>query len=215
MVKLRFQRLGRAHRPFYRLVAVDARFKRNGRFIEQLGYMNPMASKGEKDLELKEDRIKYWVGVGAQPTDTVADLLSPRGLLSEKLQTQWDRRRAADLARGQARGAVKRAEAAQAALAELESDAEADLGPFLQEIGPLVEAAKTSANQAKVDAAGESATAAEAVLEKARAADAEAKQKKEAEEAAAAAAEAEAAASSEAEAADGEGEASADDAADS
>lgn len=206
MVKLRLQRFGRTHRPFYRLVAVDARFKRNGRFIEQLGWHNPMAASGEKDLDLNEDRIRYWVGVGAQPTETVADMLAPRGLLTPKLQAKWDKRRAADLARGQARGAVKKAEAAQTALAEMESDAETDVGPFLKEIAGHVEAAKTAANQAKPEQAMAAADQAEAVLAKAKSAEEEAQKKKADEEAAAAAAaEAEAAEAGDgAEAAEGE-----------
>lgn len=205
MVKLRFQRLGRSHRPFYRLVAVDARFKRTGRFIEQLGWHNPMAAEGEKNLELNEDRISYWIGVGAQPTDTVTDILGQRDLLSEKQKVRWERLRADARRRGEARSAVKRAETAQASLATLDSDATADLGQFLKDIAPHVEAAKLSAKQAKPDDATKSAEEAEAVLAAAQKAEEEAKAKKAAEDAEAAkAAEAEAAAS--AESAEGETE---------
>ena len=85
MVKLRFQRHGRTHRPFYRLVAVDARFKRNGKYLERLGWFNPTPGQGEQDVELNSERIKYWLGVGAQPSDTVRDLLAKHDLLTPKL----------------------------------------------------------------------------------------------------------------------------------
>lgn len=197
MVKLRFQRLGRSHRPFYRLVAVDARFKRTGRFIEQLGWHNPMAADGEKDLELNEDRIRYWIGVGAQPSDTVTTILAQRDLLSAKQKTRWERLRGEARRRGEARSAVKRAEAAQEALATLESDAVADLGQFLKDIAPHVESAKGFAGRAKPEDATASAEQAEAVLAAAQKAEDDAKKKQAEEEAAAKAAEEAAAAEAE------------------
>ena len=74
MVVLRMQRMGRAHRPFYRIGAMDKRSPRNGRVIENLGWYNPV-SNDEKQYEIKVDRVNYWLSVGAQPSQTVADLL--------------------------------------------------------------------------------------------------------------------------------------------
>jgi small subunit ribosomal protein S16 len=72
-VKIRLRRDGAKKRPFYHVVAADSRFARNGRFIEQLGYYNPIvAADAEPILVLKEDRIRYWLQVGAQPTDSAA-----------------------------------------------------------------------------------------------------------------------------------------------
>jgi small subunit ribosomal protein S16 len=68
-------RLGRPHRPFYRISAVDSRVKRDGAVIEQLGWYDPMAKGSEKQLELKVERIKHWIAKGAQPSETVTDLL--------------------------------------------------------------------------------------------------------------------------------------------
>ena len=82
-VKIRLRRDGAKKRPFYHVVAADARYARNGRFIEELGYYNPMVPRGvDSILVLKEDRVRYWLGVGAQPTDTAAALLKKQGLLA-------------------------------------------------------------------------------------------------------------------------------------
>ena len=74
-VRLRLKRMGRRHRPFYRVAAIDARAKRDGRVIEELGYYDPIASDQGKQLSLKADRIQYWLSVGAQPSDTVRRLI--------------------------------------------------------------------------------------------------------------------------------------------
>ena len=76
VVKLRLQRFGRKKRPYYRIVATDARKPRDGKPIEFLGTFDPLVDKnGNKKLRLKEDRVNYWLSVGAQPTDRVAKLL--------------------------------------------------------------------------------------------------------------------------------------------
>jgi len=62
-------------RPFYRVVATDKRNSRDGRFLEKLGYFNPVASGNEKRLELNMDRVEHWVSNGAQPSDRVASLI--------------------------------------------------------------------------------------------------------------------------------------------
>eukprot|EP00943_MAST-04B_sp_MAST-4B-sp1_P009587 g9587.t1 len=70
------QRFGRIRKPFYKIVAVDARKARNSQPIEYLGTWDPLVDKaGKKKLRLSEDRVKYWLTVGAQPSDTVAKLL--------------------------------------------------------------------------------------------------------------------------------------------
>lgn len=72
-VKIRLARGGAKKRPFYRIVAADARSPRDGRFLEKLGTYDPMAEKG--GVTLDRARIEYWMGVGAQPTDVVRRLL--------------------------------------------------------------------------------------------------------------------------------------------
>lgn len=84
-VKIRLRRDGQKKRPFYHLVAADERRARNGRFIEELGYYNPIvAADSEPKLVLKEDRIRYWLGVGAQPSETAAALLKKQGILPRR-----------------------------------------------------------------------------------------------------------------------------------
>ena len=73
MVKIRLKRMGMKKKPFYRLVVTDSRSPRDGRFIEEIGYYDPMTHPAE--IKVDNERAKYWLGVGAQPTDTVARLL--------------------------------------------------------------------------------------------------------------------------------------------
>jgi signal recognition particle subunit SRP54 len=79
MVKIRLKRMGMKKMPFYRLVVTDSRNPRDGRFIEEIGYYNPISEPTE--LKINEERAKYWLGVGAQPTDTVRGLLKKGGVL--------------------------------------------------------------------------------------------------------------------------------------
>lgn len=77
-VRLRLRRIGRKKIPIYQLVAADSRSPRDGRFIEALGLYKPLADPLE--FEVKEERVFYWLGKGAQPTDTVRALLSRKGI---------------------------------------------------------------------------------------------------------------------------------------
>ena len=78
MVVLRLKRLGRTHRPFYRVCAMDQRVACKGKAIEELGWYDPIAPE-ERQVSLKVDRIDYWLSVGAQPSRTVASLLRKAG----------------------------------------------------------------------------------------------------------------------------------------
>lgn len=75
------QRLGRHRRPFYRISAIDARTRRDGRVIEQLGWYDPTAADATKQMELNSDRVKYWLSVGAQPSDTVKAFFAKNNLV--------------------------------------------------------------------------------------------------------------------------------------
>ena len=76
MIKIRLQRHGARHAPFYRMVVAPSQSRRDGKFIEVLGTYNPQAHKREEELKLKIDRIDHWLGgVGAQPTDTAKSLI--------------------------------------------------------------------------------------------------------------------------------------------
>ena len=80
MIKIRMKRMGRTHRPFYRINAMDTRSPRDGRVVEQLGHYDPIESDESKQIVLKEDRIKYWLEKGAQTSETVGDILKKRGI---------------------------------------------------------------------------------------------------------------------------------------
>ena len=75
MVVIRLARGGAKKRPFYNLVVADSRDRRDGRFIERVGFYNPMAAGGEQPLRVATDRIAHWTGVGAQLSPTVARLV--------------------------------------------------------------------------------------------------------------------------------------------
>ncbi len=78
-VKIRLQRRGRRHRPFYAIVVADSRAPRDGKFIEKLGYYDPTTNPAT--IELNFDRALYWLQVGAIPTDTARSILSYKGVL--------------------------------------------------------------------------------------------------------------------------------------
>jgi small subunit ribosomal protein S16 len=69
------KRMGRKHRPYFRIVAIDARQPRDGRIIEELGSYDPMVKNTDERVKLKLDRVDYWTGVGAQPSENVAVLI--------------------------------------------------------------------------------------------------------------------------------------------
>jgi small subunit ribosomal protein S16 len=75
MVVIRLARGGSKKRPFFNIVAADSRNRRDGRFIERVGFYNPLASGKEESLRLVQDRLAYWEGVGAQLSPTVARLV--------------------------------------------------------------------------------------------------------------------------------------------
>ena len=77
MVKIRLRRIGAKKKPFYRIVVADSRNARDGRFIEEIGTYNPLASPGE--IKVDSERADYWIQKGAQPTDTVRALLKKAG----------------------------------------------------------------------------------------------------------------------------------------
>jgi len=82
MLKLRLSRGGTKKRPVYKVVVADSRFARDGRFIEKVGFFNPLVPKEKKErVGLEAERIKYWLGQGAQPTTRVARILGENELM--------------------------------------------------------------------------------------------------------------------------------------
>ena len=85
-VKLRLKRGGSKQRPFYRIVAADARSPRDGRFIDTVGTYNPIPSNYEVTID--EEKALYWLSQGAQPTDTVKSLLSQKGIMAKHAESK-------------------------------------------------------------------------------------------------------------------------------
>lgn len=79
MVKIRLKRMGAHKKPFYRVVVADSRAPRDGKFIEEIGYYNPLTDPA--DIKIDEEKAKKWLGTGAQPTDTVRSLFKKTGIL--------------------------------------------------------------------------------------------------------------------------------------
>ena len=80
MVKIRLQKLGRRNRSYFRIVVTDARVKRQGTYLEKIGQYDPIETTPEKALKLNAERIKHWMGHGAQPTEAVAKLMKKSGM---------------------------------------------------------------------------------------------------------------------------------------
>lgn len=79
MVKIRLRRMGAKKNPFYRIVVADSRYPRDGRFIEEIGYYNPMEEPSV--VKVNPERAKEWMANGAQPTDTVKALFKKHGII--------------------------------------------------------------------------------------------------------------------------------------
>ena len=87
-VRIRLKRMGRCHRPFFRVIAIDGRAPRDGKVIEELGYYDPMLPETDARAVLKAERIDHWIGVGAQPSDKVAVLIKKYGTSGTHLDAQ-------------------------------------------------------------------------------------------------------------------------------
>jgi small subunit ribosomal protein S16 len=75
MVSIRLSRAGAKKRPFYHVVVTDSRNRRDGRYIERVGFFNPVGREHEENLRIDVERVDYWIGQGAQPSERVASLL--------------------------------------------------------------------------------------------------------------------------------------------
>lgn len=87
-VRIRMKKLGRKHRHYFRIVAIDGRQPRDGRVIEELGSYDPHVHETNDRVVLKPDRVKYWLSVGAQPSEKVA-------VLFKKYMKKWEEKQAA------------------------------------------------------------------------------------------------------------------------
>jgi len=118
-LKIRLARAGTKKRPFYHIVIADSRYPRDGRFIERLGYFNPLTPKdaGEQRLRLDLEKAKAWLAKGALPTDRVARFLDDAGLMKRKARNNPEKAIPRKQRKEMAEEAAKAAAAAPAALA--------------------------------------------------------------------------------------------------
>ena len=87
-MKIRLARGGSKKRPFYSIVATDSRMPRDGRFLEKLGTYNPLLPRDSEDrVKIDLERVQYWLGQGAQPTDRIARMLEAAGVLAKKVRS--------------------------------------------------------------------------------------------------------------------------------
>lgn len=119
-IKLRLARGGSKKRPFYRIVAADSRMPRDGRYIERLGTYNPLLPKdSEERVKMDMERVQYWLGQGAQPTDRISRMLEAAGVLEKKERSNPQKGEPGAKAKERAEEkAAKVAEAAEAAAEE-------------------------------------------------------------------------------------------------
>ena len=163
MLKLRLSRGGTKKRPVYKVVVADSRFARDGRFIEKVGFFNPLLPKDKKErVGLEAERIKYWLGQGAQPTTRVARILGENELMPmpangnnpKKAVPKKERKKEGE----EAPAAAPKAEAAPTAEAPKEEAPKVEAAPTAE--APAAEAPKEEAPAA--EAPKEEAPAAEA-----------------------------------------------------
>ena len=125
-MKIRLARGGSKKRPFYSIVAADSRMPRDGRFIEKLGTYNPLLPKdSEERVKMNMERIEYWLGQGAQPTDRIQRMLEAAGKLEKKERNNPNKGEPGAKAKErEEEKAQKAADAEEAAKAEAEAPAE-------------------------------------------------------------------------------------------
>ena len=158
MLTIRLARSGAKKRPFYHVSVADSRMPRDGRFVERVGYYNPIASGQEVRLELDLERIDYWIGQGAQPSDRVLNLLKQ----NKETPEQTEKRLAAKEVKRQKKLAKKLAE--KEPVVEEAAAEEAPAEEAVVEEAPAEEAAAAAEAPAE-EAAAEEAPAEEAPAE--------------------------------------------------
>ncbi|MBT6035779.1 MAG: 30S ribosomal protein S16 [Kordiimonadaceae bacterium] len=162
-VKIRLARGGAKKRPYYRVVVADGRAPRDGKYIEKVGTHNPLLPKDHEDrIKLNLERIEYWLGQGAKPTDRVARFLDDAGVLTREIRNNPNKAKPG--AKAQERVEEKKEKEAAA----LEAAAEAAAAPAPEAVVEEAPAGEVVVEEAPAEAAPvEEAVAEEAVVEEA------------------------------------------------
>lgn len=162
MVKIRLRRMGAKKRPFYRIVAADSRNARDGRFIELLGTYDP--NMDPPIIKVKRDRVEYWLGTGAQPSDTVRGLLKVEGFLGGVTKNAKKEEEPAKVSKKKAEKAAEEPKVEAAPVEEPQAEEPKAEEPASEE--PQAEEAKPKPkSKAKKTEQAEEALAAEAAAE--------------------------------------------------
>ncbi len=156
MLKLRLSRGGTKKRPVYKVVVADSRFARDGRFIEKVGFFNPLLPKEKKErVGLEAERIKYWLGQGAQPTTRVARILGENELMPMPANGNNPNKAVPKKERNKKEEDNKEAPKEEAPKAEAAPAAEAPKEEAPKEEAPKAEAPKEEAPKAEAAPAAE------------------------------------------------------------
>ena len=168
-ISIRLSRGGAKKRPYYRIVVANSRSPRDGKYLEQIGTYNPLLAKDSVDrVKLVEDRARYWLGVGAQPTDRVARFLDAAGIKERAARNNPTKGEPGEKAKDRAEErAAKLAEAEEAARAAEEEAKAAAAAPAEEPAAEEAPADEAAAEEAPVseEAAGEEAPAEDAAAE--------------------------------------------------
>ncbi|GAA4643560.1 hypothetical protein GCM10023115_15200 [Pontixanthobacter gangjinensis] len=166
-IALRLSRGGAKKRPYYRIVAADVRSPRDGKYLEQIGMYNPLLAKDDDGrVNLNEDRVRYWLGVGAKPSDRVARFLDKAGILERAPRNNPNKAKPGEKATERAEEKAEKATAAEEAKKAAEEEAKEAAKAAAE--APKEEAApEAPAEEAAPEAAAEEAPAAEATEDKA------------------------------------------------
>lgn len=148
-VKIRMTRMGRRHRPFFRINAIESRAPRDGKIIEKLGHYDPIEKDQDKQVVLNRERIEYWLGQGAIPSDTVSEILLRHGI-----KNKYAEDKAARMAKAKAIAAKKGKffTNAQKIAAQKEAEAAEEKAKAEAEAKAKAEEEKAQTEQAKADA---------------------------------------------------------------
>ena len=139
-VSIRLSRGGSKKRPYYKIVVSNSRAPRDGKYLEQVGTYNPLLAKDDENrVRLVEDRVRYWIGVGAQPTDRVARMLDKAGIKERAATVNPSKGEPGKKAKERAEEKAEKAAAAEEAAREA---AEAAAAPAAEEAAPAEEQAE-------------------------------------------------------------------------
>ncbi|MEP9357282.1 30S ribosomal protein S16 [Sphingomonas sp. KR3-1] len=153
-ISLRLSRGGSKKRPYYRIVVADARSPRDGKFIEKIGTYNPLLAKDDaKRVVLDGDRAKYWLGVGAQPTDRVARFLDVAGIKERTVKNNPNKGKPGEKAVERAEERAEKLKAAE------EAAAEAAAAPAPEPVAEEAPAAEEAAAEVPAEGSNEEAEA--------------------------------------------------------